>query len=112
MTISIYASGEQAISTPGGWDLIDVAGPGAFVGYIDLSHQNGLEVRLLWFVDDHPAGTAAYWSEHVTADNTTVDGVIAILSPPVPIVSTGRLHLDFYSGTPGDPTIPWMVYQL
>lgn len=113
MAISIYGSGAQAISTPGdSWNLQEVTGPGAFTALIDVQHHNGLEVRAQWISDDGAEPTAS-WGQTITADNTTPDGPITILTPPVPIATTGRLHLDYYSGTPGSPAeIPWVVYKL
>lgn len=112
MAISIYASGAQAISTPDNFELATITGPGAFVAFIDLQHHNGLEVRLNWYSNDG-GELAVPWLSHVTADNTTPDGPITILSPPVPIVTSGSLYFEYLAGTPGTPAnVPWVVYKL
>lgn len=112
MAIGIYGTGSQVISTPDMWNLQEVAGPGVFSALIDLQHHNGIEVRLGWVVDDGGEPTMV-WSSHVTVDTSTIDVAPALLSPPVPIVTAGRLRFEFYGGTPGSPaTVPWVVYKL
>lgn len=113
MALSIYASGSQPIATPGdNWNLTEVTGPGAFSALVDLQHHNGVEVRMQWICDDGDEPTVS-WMQVVTADTTAGEGPVSILTPPVPIVGTGRLRLDHYGGTPGSPaTIPWVVYKL
>lgn len=115
MTISIYGSGSQAISTPDAWYLQSVTGPGVFAALVDLQAHDGLEVRVAWFAADASSdGTETMaQSTHITIDTAGTDGSRAVLSPPVPIVKTGRLLFEFIAGTPGSPaTVPWVVYKL
>lgn len=111
MALRIYDSGEEPLSTPTGFLLADLTGPGAFVALIDLEAHDGLEVIVRVVTNDITDPCEIFRLETTVVVGGTEPA--AILTPPLPVATTGAVWFEWTAGTPGSPsTLPWVVYQL